>query len=164
MPRRIVIIGLGNRFLHDDAAGIRVAEALRKELKTKDNQPPEEVRIEEYEEMDLSILQEMKGASRLIIMDSMKSGTDPGTVSLFRLAAKSGDVESLPSLHELDLSDIVYLAQRMGMLECPVLIVGIEPADLSIGEGLSEEVEAAIPHAVMAVVSRLGEEADRMRD
>jgi hydrogenase maturation protease len=157
LPAGIVVIGLGNRFLHDDAAGLRVAEALRKELTTQEAHQSEEVHIEEYEEMDLSLLQEVKGASRLIIIDSMKSGMEPGSVSLFRLAEKSADLGGMPSLHELELSDMVCLAQRIGMLECPVLVVGIEPADLSIGEGLSEEVAAAIPRAVTAVVSRLRE-------
>lgn len=157
MSKGVVVIGLGNVFLHDDAAGIRVAQALRKQLGVKGSPAPG-VRIEEYEEMDLSLLQEMQGATRLIVVDSMKSGTEPGTVSLFRLAEKPGDLESMPSLHELDLSDMVYLAQRMGMIDCPVFIVGIEPGDLSVGEGLSERVEAAIPRAVEVVVSRLGAE------
>jgi hydrogenase maturation protease len=160
-PEKTVVVGLGNRFLRDDAAGIRVAEALKRELRARESPRPEEVRVEEYEEMDLSILQEVEGASRLILVDSMMSGTEPGTVSLFRLAEKSEVMGSMPSLHELDLSDMVYLAQRVGILRCPVLIVGIEPADLSIGEGLSEKVEAAIPLAVREVLSSIGEEARR---
>ncbi len=159
MQRGVVIIGLGNVFLHDDAVGVRVAEALTDvapNLKASQS-----VHVEKYEEMDLSILQEMKDASRLIIIDSIKSGTDPGTVSLFQLGERPGELESIPSLHELDLSDMVYLAQTLGMLHCPVLIVGVEPEDLSIGEGLSARVEAAIPRAVTAVLSSLGEQGGR---
>jgi hydrogenase maturation protease len=156
----VVIIGLGNVFLHDDGVGIRVAEALKHKLKPAGPRSAPQIRIEEYEEMDLSLLQEIQGAMRLIVVDSMKSGTDPGTVSVFRLAENPRGLESMPSLHELDLSDMVYLAQSMGVLDCPVFIVGIEPEDLSVGEGLSERVEGAIPRAVEAVVSRLGAEGE----
>lgn len=144
---RPVVIGVGNRFLHDDAAGIRVAEAVKRMV--------DGVRVEEYEEMDLSLLQEMKGASSIIIVDSVKSGAEPGAVTLFRIATGPGELEDMPSLHELDLSDLVRLAERIGLIDCEVTLVGIEPADLSVGEGLSAEVEAAIPRAASAVVSSL---------
>lgn len=148
-----VVIGLGNRFVHDDGAGLEVvAELRRRGLAGKG------VEIRGYEEMDLSLLEEFGGASRIVIVDSMKSGTKPGTVSLYEVAEDPGEV-SLPSLHELELSGMVGLARRMGVVSCPVLIVGIEPADLSVGEGLSREVRSAVPAAVEAVLAQLAKGA-----
>ena len=155
---RQIVIGLGNRFVHDDAAGLAVAEALRGKL-------PMSVEIREYEEMDLSLIEEFRDASKLVIVDSMKSGTKPGTVSLFTVAEGTGEGERFPSLHELELAGMIDLARRMGILVCPVVIVGIEPADLSLGEGLSPPVFAAVPEAVGVVKKQFevaGQEAAEM--
>jgi len=145
-----IVVGLGNRFVHDDAVGIEVVGELRK-------RDLPSVELVDYEEMDLSLLEEFGDASRLVIVDSMKSGTKPGTVSVFSVA--EGSVEALPSLHELELSDMVTLARKVGLLSCPVLIVGIEPAELTVGEGLSPRVRAAVPAAVETVLALLRNEA-----
>lgn len=153
-----VIIGLGNRFLHDDAVGLAVVDKLG-EMKDSDEPALEDATIDAYEEMDLSLLQQMKHASRLIIIDSMKSGEAPGTVSIFRVAEGKGGIDSLPSLHELELSEMIKLAKDIGVISCPVEIVGVEPADLTLGEGLSEQVRAAVPKAVRLVVAQLSGDA-----
>lgn len=144
-----IVIGLGNRFVHDDAVGLEVAAELRRRGLDREG-----VEVKDYEEMDLSLLDEIKGASLIILVDSMKSGGKPGTVSLFEVADDQGEVD-LPSLHELELSGMVALARRMGVVSCPVLIVGIEPGDLTLGEGLSPEVRSAIPAAVEAVLAQV---------
>lgn len=154
LPDRIVVVGIGNRFVHDDAVGLQVAEELKRK-KEEAGEAFDGVSIQEYEEMDLSLLQEFKDASLLIIVDSVKSGTKPGTVSTLEVAEDSAEISGLPSLHELELADMVSLARKMGIVECPVLIVGIEPADLGLGEGLSKEVESAVPVAVRVIMAQL---------
>ena len=153
MPASVVVVGLGNRFLHDDAVGIRVAEALAR-LKRKD-QRLNGVEVKQYEEMDLSLLQEFGNASRLIVVDAARSGTAPGSVSVYGVAESQETVERLPSLHELDVTEMIGLARTLGIVKCPVRIVGIEPGDLSLGEGLSTAVERAVPSAVEAVLAEI---------
>ena len=90
------------------------------------------------------------------MVDSVKGGKEPGIVSKFEFAPRKGDLHELPSLHSLELSDVLDLASSTGILTCPVVIVGVEPKDDSLGNGLSPEVEAAVPKAIEAVIKELG--------
>ena len=107
--------------------------------------------------MDLTVIEELRGASGVIIVDSVRGGKEPGTVSKYAFTPQEGDLSELPSLHSLKLSDILDLAISSGILSCPVVIVGVEPKDDSMGIGLSPEVEAALPRAIEAVITELSE-------
>ncbi len=149
MNGKVVVIGLGNLYMRDDGVGIRVAQDLKK------RELGEDISVEEYPEMDLTLIGNLHGASRIILVDAVKGGKEPGTVSKFEFAPRKGDLFELPSLHSLELSDVLDLASSAGILTCPVVIVGVEPKDDSLGYGLSPEVEAAVPKAVETVIKEL---------
>ncbi len=150
MKEKAVVIGLGNLYMRDDGFGIRVAQKLKEE------ELGEDVSVEEYPEMDLTVIEHLHGVSRVILVDAVRGGKEPGIVSKFEFAPRKGDLNELPSLHSLELSDILDLASSAGILTCPVVIVGVEPKDDSLGNGLSPEVEAAVPKAIEAVIKELG--------
>ena len=111
--------------------------------------------VYEYQTLELSLLWQFRGASRVIIVDALRSGASPGTVSMFAIAPREGPVLELPSLHALQLYDLFDLANLPGMLPCPVMIVGIEPNDCSPGEGLTDDLAAAVPRAVELAIEGL---------
>ena len=150
MKEKAVVIGLGNLYMRDDGLGIRVAQVL------KERDLGENVSVQEHPEMDLTVIENLQGASRVIVVDAVRGGKEPGTVSKYALAPRKGDLTQLPSLHSLALSDILDLAMSSGMLTCPVVIVGVEPKDDSLGVGLSPEVESALPKVIEAVIKELG--------
>ena len=150
MKEKAVVIGLGNLYMRDDGFGIRVAQELKKK------KVGEEVSVQEYPEMDLTIIENLHGASKVIMVDSVRGGKKPGTVSKFAFTPRKGDLHELPSLHSLELSDVLDLASSTGILTCPVVIVGVEPKDDSLGNGLSPEVEQAVPKAIQAIIKELG--------
>ncbi len=150
MKEKTVVIGLGNLYMRDDGFGIRVAQDLKKK------ELGENVSVQEYPEMDLTVIENLHGASRVIVVDAVRGGKEPGTVSKFAFAPRKGDLTELPSLHSLELSDVLDLASSTGILTCPVVIVGVEPKDDSLGNGLSPEVEAAVPKAIEAIIKELG--------
>jgi len=135
--------------MKDDGLGIRAAEKLKK----KDL--GESVSIQAYAEMDLTLIEKLQGASKVIVVDAVSGGREPGAVSKYKLTPRKGDLSELPSLHSLALSDVLDLAMSSGILTCPVVIVGVEPRDDSLGEGLSPEVESALPKAIEAVMKEL---------
>jgi Ni,Fe-hydrogenase maturation factor len=51
---------------------------------------------------------------------------------------------------------MLRIAMMTGVLKCPVSIVGVEPKDVSLGEGLSQELISALPGAVRKVLKELG--------
>ena len=135
--------------MRDDGLGIRVAEAL------KERNLGESVSIQAYPEMDLTLIEKLQGTSKVIVVDAVRGGKEPGTVSKYTLTPRKGELSELPSLHSLALCDVLDLAMSSGILTCPVVIVGVEPRDDSLGEGLSSEVESALPKAIEAVMKEL---------
>lgn len=144
-----VVLGLGNVFMRDDGIGIHVAREVGQRNLGK------EVLVYDYQEMDLSLLEYFQGASKLVLVDALKSGKPPGTVSKYSIAPREDPLIQLPSLHGLQLFDIFDLANQAGLLSCPVIIVGVEPKDCSPGEEMSEELAAALPRAVDEVIKEL---------
>jgi hydrogenase maturation protease len=146
-----VVIGLGNPYMKDDGVGLLAAEELRR----RELGPG--VLVYEYHSLELSLLWQFRGASKIIIVDALRSGGSPGTVSTYTITPREGPLLELPSLHALQLYDMFDLANQSGMLPCPLTIIGVEPSACDPGEGLTEAVSAAIPQAVDAVLQELGD-------
>lgn len=135
--------------MRDDGLGIRVVEAL------EERDLGEGVSVQESPEMDLTVIEKLQGASRVIVVDAVRGGKEPGTVSKYTLTPRKGNLTELPSLHSLQLSDVLDLAMSSGLLTCPVVIIGVEPKDDSPGTGLSLEVESALSKVIEAVIKEL---------
>ncbi len=145
----MILVCLGNAYMKDDGLGLRVAELLKQRNLGTD------VSIEEHAEMDFTILENVRGASKIVVVDALKSGKEPGTVSKFTVVPRKNELTTLPSLHSLALTDVIDVASSSGMIDCPVVIVGVEPKDDSMGEGLSPEVQSSLPKAIEAVLEEL---------
>ncbi len=145
-----VIVCLGNRYLGDDGVGIRVAEELRTRSLGAD------AVVDCSQTADLSLLWRYRGASRVVIVDAVKSGTPPGTVTKYTIARKDGPLEPPGGQHGLRLQDIFDMAVETGVLACPVKVIGIEPKDCRVGEGLSPELVEAFPRLLEEVAKELG--------
>ncbi|HUK79913.1 MAG TPA: hydrogenase maturation protease [Nitrososphaerales archaeon] len=143
-----MVLGLGNRYLKDDGVGIAVVKELQR------RNMGEGVLVRAHQTFDLWLLSEYSGASRLIVVDAARSGTSPGTVTEYEVEPRHTPLDSLPGLHSLRLNDLIDFASRMGLLSCPLTVVGIEPKDCSVGEGLSPEVEKAVPKVVALVAGK----------
>ncbi len=155
MPGRVVVIGLGNVFMKDDGVGIRVAKEVMLKVEGKAD-------VYEYGEMDLSLLGYLRDASLIIIVDALRSGRSPGSVSKYLFSPDSHPVE-VRNLHSMQLHDLLNLAAQTGVLTCPVTVIGVEPRDVTYGEGLSEEVRSALPAAVEAVMEEVDQRESKDR-
>ena len=145
---KTVVLCLGNPYLRDDGVGTAVAKELQR------RNLGEGTLVRAHHTFDLWLLSEFSGASRLIIIDAVWSGSSPGTVTEYEVAPRQGPLSSLPGLHSLELHDLIDFASRMGLVSCPVTIIGVEPRECEVGEGLSPEVERAIPEVVALVAAR----------
>lgn len=52
------------------------------------------------------------------------------------------------SLHGLGLADAFALAELLGRMPRDLKVIGVEPAQVGPGTGLSDVVAAAVPHVV----------------
>jgi hydrogenase maturation protease len=145
---RILVAGIGNIFLGDDAFGVEVVRALSRCI------VPEEVRV-----LDIGIRSYdlayaiMDGNAAIILVDITARGNPPGTLYLIELdqeeLAKTGT--ETPEGHNLGPVEVLRLVQSMGGDLARLYLVGCEPAVLEREDGqiaLSESVQAAVPKAV----------------
>jgi hydrogenase maturation protease len=145
---KTVVIGIGNRYLKDDGIGIEVADEVEGVL-------GDGVLVCSYQSVDLSLLAQFEGASKVILVDALRSGAPPGAVSKYAIIPRKKPLDSINGLHSLELEDVFDVATQSGLLACPVTIIGVEPKDVSPGEGMSDELIRAVPRVVSAIIDEI---------
>ncbi|MCS7197076.1 MAG: hydrogenase maturation protease [Candidatus Bipolaricaulota bacterium] len=145
---RVLIIGVGNEYRHDDGVGLVVARALRE--KNLDG-----LEILEMSGEGAALIEAFQNAERVIVVDAVCSGATPGTI--FRFEAHHQQIPTKffrYSTHNFGLAEAIELARSLGQLPKELIVYGIEGKDFSLGEGLSVEVA----HAAHEVVHRIEKE------
>jgi len=157
-PGRITVIGLGNVLMADDAVGPYVVQLLEAAYEFGPS-----VTVRDLGTPGLDLLPELTGADAVIVIDTVRSSGEPGTVRLYRkpdLRARA----AAPRLHPHDpgFTEALATAELAGRAPGDVVLVGVVPARVEPGPGLSPAVAAALPRAVLTVLdelARLGAEA-----
>jgi hydrogenase maturation protease len=107
------------------------------------------------------LLEAVVGASRLIVVDTVVTGSaPPGTVDVLGEADFDGSAAG-GSPHYIGLFEALDLARGLG-LDVPgeVVIVAVEAGDFyTVGGGMTAAVEAAVPVVVARVLALLDGEA-----
>ena len=151
----ILIAGIGNIFLGDDAFGCEVVKRL------SERKWPDNVRVVDFgiRGFDLAYAL-LDGYDVTIFIDAAPRGEAPGTVYTIK-----PDVNEVPSLegqgplleaHGMDPLKVLNMVKSMGGEFKEILLVGCEPATFGPEEGkigLSEQVETAVPTAITVVES-----------
>ena len=150
MTPRALVLGLGNVLLHDEAAGVWVAESLQREFAF-----PSAVTVLEGGTLGLDLLPRLDGVDLLLLVDAVRQGRPPGTV--VRLAGDDVravlDVKLSP--HQVGVQDLLAAARLMGMEPPHVVLWGVEPERLDPGTGFSPGVEPALCDLRAAVLDEL---------
>ena len=146
---RVVVIGVGNPYRRDDAAGLVVARRLRQEA-------PGHVTVMEQEGEPTALLEAWKGAHTVVLIDAVFSGAEAGTIH--RLDAQT---DAIPqelfrySTHALTVAEAIELARALGQLPPKLVVYGIEGKDFRAGVGLSPEVEGRVAELAERVLREL---------
>lgn len=107
----ILVLGMGNPLLTDDAAGIRIAQILEKEFEKEKKFDF----ISDCSLGGLNLLDLIQGYDRLIVIDSIKTkGGIPGTYSHFT-ADRLRETMNLNCVHDANFATVLELGRRMGM-------------------------------------------------
>ena len=151
--RRILIAGIGNIFLGDDAFGVEVARRL------SGRALPQNVRVTDFgiRGYDLAYAL-LDGYDTTILIDACPRGQPAGTLYVIEPElsdlGSSEERQSAVEAHGMNPLNVLRLASSMGGPLKRVLLVGCEPGTLGPEEGqmgLSEPVEAVIDEAVKLV-------------
>jgi hydrogenase maturation protease len=153
----VLVVGYGNPLRSDDGVGPAVAVRLAADPRLRGA----DVRAEHQLTPELAL--DASGASLLVLIDAAED-LAAGEIAVRRAGpqrvAGGGPVEEAgpPLTHHLDPGDLLGLARQLfGAEPDEVVIIGIGPASLEVGETLSTEVEAAATRAVELVAELVAE-------
>jgi len=151
----ILIAGIGNIFLGDDAFGVEVVQRLAS------RKMPSRVKVTDFgiRGFDLAYAL-LDGADLTILVDACPRGGTPGTVyviepDLNSLNTPEAEHAALDA-HSMNPMNVIRMAKSMGGELKRILLVGCEPETLGPEEGqmgLSAPVAAAVDEAVKVVES-----------
>jgi len=144
----VLVIGVGNDYRSDDAVGLAIVRTLKaKELAG--------TLCLESDGDGTTLLETWSHASRVIIIDAISSGAQPGTIHRFdALAQQLPASYSFPSTHAFGVAEAIQLARTLDQLPASLIVYGIEGKKFVAGTELSPEVE----HAVQKIVKLVGRE------
>jgi hydrogenase maturation protease len=156
---RVLVAGIGNAF-GDDGFGSAVARLLA------EGSLPEGVTVRDFGDRGLELARELtSGYDAAILVDASARGGVPG--ELFVLVPRPSLDSEPPSIDPRSLTPeaVLRMARSLGG-KLPLLrLVGCEPAVLGSGDepadGLSPEVDAAVPRALRLVAEVIAELAQR---
>jgi hydrogenase maturation protease len=155
LPRaRAVVVGLGSPDRGDDGIGPLVAAQVAAAV------PPDTVVVDHEDPTALVDL--MVGTGVLVVVDAVRSGAAPGTVTVRHAGAADPSLGARTATgpagtHGLGLAASLELARALDRLPHHVAVVGVEALSFDHGAPLSAQVRAAIPEAVRAVVAELAD-------
>ncbi|MFR9796529.1 hydrogenase maturation protease [Streptomyces sp. MS06] len=155
---RLLVAGIGNIFLADDAFGPEVIDALRA------RPLPPEVEVGDFGIRGFDLAYRLlDGYDAVVLVDAAPRGHRPGTLSVV-VPDPPEDTDAAPEAHGMDPVKVLALAARLADGPLPrVVLLACEPgrlpeSDADIEAGLSDPVREAVGAAVPllhTVVGRL---------
>ena len=151
---KTLVIGVGNLLRTDDGVGIHVINRLDEANPGVDTLDAAMGSIE--------ILEAMRGYDRVIIVDAIETGAEPGTIYNVNLTA--GEMPpTITHSHGTDIITTLELGRQLYGEEMPgeIMLLAIEAEDTTtIGDQPTPKVQRAIEKA-LKIVARFSERSSR---
>jgi hydrogenase maturation protease len=145
-----LVIGLGNPLMADDGLGLVALERLRRERRL-----PDAVRLVDGGTWGMNLLPLVEGAERVLFLDAIDAGRPAGSlIELERDELPRFFAQKL-SPHQIDLREILAVAEFRGTLPSHLVAIGLQPRRLEMYCGLSPELECRLDDLLTAVTDRL---------
>jgi hydrogenase maturation protease len=148
--RRCVVIGLGNPLMGDDGLGLITLDHLRTAYAF-----PREVELVDGGTWGLNLLPVIEDADELILIDAIDVGAAPGTLARLEHARLPRYLATKISPHQVDLRDVLGLAELRGTLPADTVALGLQPASVELRNSLSDIVRRGVEPLASAVVQEL---------
>lgn len=147
---RVLVLGLGNPLLADDGAGLELLARVEAA-----GPWPSNVRLVDGGTWGMSLLPDVLDAERLLVLDAVRTGREPGAVV-------RGEDDAVPrwyarpaSPHQVDLHEVLAAADLLGGMPSRLVVVGIEPA-------LTDELHLGVTPEVAGALDTASREAVRV--
>jgi hydrogenase maturation protease len=147
MPNKTVALALGNPLMADEGIAIEIIDALSSNA----DQCPG-VDFIDAGCGGMTLLHYFEGRDKAIIIDCAFMETEPGTIKRF----VPDDVMSVKklshhSLHEVDILNVIKIAEQMG--DCPkeIIFYGIEPNSVEQQQNLTPLLQEKLPEYIETI-------------
>jgi len=149
----VLIVGAGNELLSDEGLGTHVVRSLMAWASL-----PAHVEVIEAGTALLDLVPEMARHSRVVLIDAIRAGGQPGT--LYRIEIVAGSVlrteTSLPiSLHQWGILETLRTAEVLGLMPRQLTLLGAEPEALEPGLELSARLTRAAEEIVAILLEEM---------
>jgi hydrogenase maturation protease len=157
--KQILVAGVGNAWLQDDAFGGECARRLEA------RGVPSGVTVMDFGTGGLDLAYEvMRGYDALVIVDASRQGGEPGTLYVIepQLSDYEGAIEDGDTInpHGMDPATVLRFVNAIGGFSGKVVVIGCEPGQVDdVGIGLTPPVEAAVDGALKLI----GETIEELR-
>ena len=146
---KILVAGIGNIFLGDDAFGVEVVRRMGAQ-RVSDSVRVVDFGIRSYD-LAYSLMEDW---DHVILVDAISRGGQPGTVYVIE-----PDLENLgePDLdaHSMNPESVLRMVQALGGKMKHILVLGCEPATVDASDdgqfALSRPVESAVDRAIQII-------------
>jgi hydrogenase maturation protease len=147
---RTVVLGLGNMLMADDGVGLAALAKLDDEWFV-----PRGVSLVDGGTWGMNLLHIVEGADNLLVFDAIDVGGAPGAI--VRLEGKDIPrfLAQKVSPHQIDLREVLALAELRGMVPEQLVALGIQPGRVEMSTTLSPVVEAHVDQLVHMAVAQL---------
>jgi len=144
-----LILGIGNTLLGDEGVGVAVIDHLREGGKV-----PTSVHLLDGGTGSLVLLEPMREARRMILVDATADGQLPGTVT--RVVPRfASDFPPSLTAHDIGLKDLLDCFYLLGETPEVVLYAVSIAFPQLLGIGLSPVVQQAVPRVAEQVLQEL---------
>jgi hydrogenase maturation protease len=157
LEKQILVAGVGNAWLQDDAFGGECARRLEA------RGVPSGVTVMDFGTGGLDLAYEiMRGYDALVLLDASRQGGEPGTLyvlepSMEELAGPIEDGDVI-NPHGMDPQTVLRFVAAIGGFSGRVVVIGCEPGEVDdVGVGLTPAIEGAVERALEVVSETLEE-------
>ena len=147
---KVLILGLGNLLLSDEGVGVHAVNAMARRFKM-----PEGVEILDGGTSGMDLLDAIAGRDHLIVCDAIRSDERPGSVHRIDDESVAAFFATRISPHQIGLSEVLASLELLGERPKHVTIIGVVPADLSLGTELSAAAREGMEESIDFIFDEL---------
>lgn len=155
---RKIVFGLGNTLNRDEGLGVYALKELEVALEEYKKDHPDTAHVLELLDggvLGLNLLPWVEESSHLLILDTVNANKAPGTIielSKDEIPFYSG---IKMSDHQITFQEVLGIAKFRNALPENLHLIGAQPSDISMGVGLSDEIQKVLPHLVQKAIFQL---------
>ncbi len=142
--QRKVVLGLGNLLNRDEGLGVQALKLLDEQIAP--GLPG--VELLDGGVLGLNLLPLVEECSHLLVLDAADAQQQPGTIIELGRAEIPLYTGIKMSEHQITFQEVLGLANVRDSLPPYLHLIGVQPADISIGLDLSPEIRQKLPEVV----------------